>query len=310
MASALVICCQYPQFPNARLFGCYNDGDNFIKCLRKINPKIDITLMRDDLPVRSNLYPSRFNILNQLNKFILSRNNTLYFYFSGHGTSVNDFNKDEMKIMYNDNGKQIVEISSLLQDSCIVTNDNRNLNIVLDDEFGTVLSRLKPTQTLYGFMDSCHSGTGFDLYKVYMGQYNEDFTSNNITELLNQINNNCSIIEGDYPDKNNRVKANCYLISGTRDNSYSFEANINGKPGGFFTDAICKILDNGVKNINLKQFYLLLIAMVNNKEQIPVLTCSKNVNLDKISMNDFNYNSKQKPKLFYYLKMSQKIKIN
>jgi len=60
---ALVISNNYPNLPELSLNGCYNDGDNFIASIKKINPEIKVVMTRDNLSQRSNLYPTRLNIL-------------------------------------------------------------------------------------------------------------------------------------------------------------------------------------------------------------------------------------------------------
>jgi len=82
------------------------------------------------------------------------------------------------------------------------------------------------------------------------------------------------------------------LISGTRDKDYSYEGQINNKVGGFFTYVLCNLLDYGVKNMSLKLFYFYLMALLNIPNQIPVLTLSKNLNLDQTLMNDLNFVTK------------------
>jgi len=63
MSRALVISNQYTQFSSARLYGCYNDANDFITRLRKIDPKMNITIMRDNLKTTHTLYPTKKNIL-------------------------------------------------------------------------------------------------------------------------------------------------------------------------------------------------------------------------------------------------------
>lgn len=295
MSKALVISNQYQQFSNARLYGCYNDADNFISRLKLIDPKITIISMRDDLEPTNSLYPTRANILREFENLCKSTETKLYFYFSGHGTYIPDFNNDEKTINSTNAGRIITQQQSLLQDSCMVSNDIVNLNIIVDDELAKLLQLLSNRQTLYGFMDSCHSGTGFDLCYVNMGSYNGFFSSKIIPELRNEITRKCSILSSNYPDKINKVKGNVILISGTRDNTYSYEGYTDGKPSGYFTNALCWLLDYGVSGMTMRQFYYYLMAIINNRLQIPVITTSQRINFDLVRMNDFVYSSKSKP---------------
>ena len=292
MSRALVISNQYTQFSSARLYGCYNDANDFITRLRKIDPKMNITIMRDNLKTTHTLYPTKKNILREINNLCRSKETKLFFYYSGHGTSIRDYNQDEQTILFQPNGTQIVAIQGLLQDSCLVSNDINYLNIVTDDEISSILRGLKSQKTLYGFLDCCNSGTGFDLAFINLGVYTSKFTNNTIPKLTDEINTNCSIISSNYPDKINNIPAKVILISGTRDKDYSYEGQINNKVGGFFTYVLCNLLDYGVKNMSLKLFYFYLMALLNIPNQIPVLTLSKNLNLDQTLMNDLNFVTK------------------
>jgi hypothetical protein len=301
MSIALIISNQYEQFPDARLYGCHNDANNFLDRLLKIEPNIKIIRMRDDLPTKHALYPTKNNILRELINMCKSKTTTLYFYYSGHGTSVTDYNKDENTINFNSAGRQITSIQSLLQDSCLVSNDITNLNIVVDDEISLILGVLNSNQTLYGFLDSCNSGTGFDLCYVNLGKYDIDFNSTTLSGLLLESAKKCSLISSNYPNKVNQIKGNVILFSGTRDKDYSYEGNINGNIGGYFTNVLCWLLDNNISFMSIKQFYYCLIGILNIQlppkvlaesglpPQVPVLTCSKNVNLDTTKLTRFKY---------------------
>jgi hypothetical protein len=290
---ALIISIQYTQFPQYKLNGCHNDAINIIDRLKKMDSKISIVYMNDNLPTNNGLYPTRNNIIREIANMCNSRDNEdkLFFFYSGHGTSIFDFNKDERTILTRPNGMLIAGIQGTLKDSCLVSNDINNLNIVVDDEIANILSQLKANKKLYGFLDCCNSGTGFDLYKIHLGRLNRKITTNDFFRMQLEIQSKCNIISSDYPDKKDRVKGNVILISGTRDKDYAYEGLVNGKPGGYFTNALCWLLDVGGWNFNLRKFYLNLIALINLPEQIPVLTCSQEINLDNTFMTDFRYSN-------------------
>ena len=82
MSKALVISCQYNQFNNAKLNGCFNDAANFINCLKRIDSKMTIIHMHDDLSSNSPLFPSRNNILQQFtNLYITVKTSERLSYF-------------------------------------------------------------------------------------------------------------------------------------------------------------------------------------------------------------------------------------
>jgi hypothetical protein len=292
MSRALVISLQYSKF-SFRLNGCFRDSDNFIKRLRNIDPSITIITMRDDLPQTSKFFPTTSNIVRELCNLCEARESKLFLYYSGHGTTAQDFNKDELTLTQTTEGKNIANIGSLLADSCLVTNEKNSVNILTDDRIGTILSTLSAEKTLYSFLDCCNSGTGLDLCWVTMGKFSSQFTSTTWTNLQKEMDQKCSIVQANYPDKVNNCKANIIAFSGTRDNSYSYEGSVNGQVSGFFTFMLCNLLDTDISTITLRQFYYSLIALLNNKKQIPVLSCSRNLSLDTV-MSDFKLKTKNK----------------
>jgi hypothetical protein len=288
---ALVIANQYSKFEDARLNGCYHDADNFISLLKRINPKMKITYMRDDL--ENHLFSSRDNILREFTNLTKSKNNLLFFYFSGHGTHTQDYNKDEHTINFNSSGKIISSTQSILHDSCLVTNDKDFMNIISDDEIALILRNLHKNKTLYGFLDCCHSGTGFDLAYVKMAHLKSHSFNKNLTQILKL---NCPITSGHYPDKINNITGKVILLSATRDKDYAYESFLEGKSQGHFTFALSYILNQNGHLYNLEQFYQLLVGLINNSIQVPVLSCSVNLNLKKYKMTHLTL-KKFKPKL-------------
>jgi len=289
MSRALVISCQYASFPKNQLFGCFNDSDAFISRLKKIDPLMKITLMRDDLADTHPLFPNVQNIGRELFNLSKCSETKLYFHYSGHGTTTPDINKDEKKYLTTTNGNQISILNGANGDSCMVCYYGKNLVLLRDDDFYYYLSFLRANQTLIAFSDSCNSGTLFDLCYLNVGNYTGTFTPTDISGLLLQIDNKCSCIKSYYPDKVNKARANILLISGTRDKDYSYEVSIDKKACGLFTFNLCKLLDYGVKDMSLKTFYYLLIACINWNKQIPVLTFSQNLNMDNYKMSMFEY---------------------
>ena len=287
MARVLLIANQYANLPQYSLYGCFNDIDNIKTRFLKMNPSAEIIVMKDNLPVTSPLFPTRQNIITQFTALCTSPKSKLFFYYSGHGTSITDYNGDEQSIKLSTNGNQVFKIESMNQDSCMVSNDITYLNIITDDELCIILQKLKSSQTLYAFMDSCNSGTGMDLCYVNMCQYSSNFTSTTLKSLQEETLKKCSIVKANYPIKLNNVKGNVILISGTRDNSYSYEGTINNIESGYFTCKLCILLDIDSSTYSLKNFYYTLIGLINNKSQIPVITLSRDLNLDTFMMNDF-----------------------
>jgi hypothetical protein len=292
MSRALIINCNYSKLPQYQLFGCINDGINIINRLKKIDPLIQITHMRDDLDFNDPLFPDKLNIIRELNTLITCSERKLYFYYSGHGTSIYDINNDEIDILKTKFGAHIAKLNGSGKDSCMVCYSDKKLELLIDDDFFNILKNLQSNKTLFAFADSCNSGTLFDLCYINVGNYTTSFNnSNDVKSLLKQVNK-CTITSSNYPSRINKIKGNIILISGTRDSKYSYEVTLDNQPCGLFTYHLCKLIDHGINNISLKTLYLLLIASINNNQQIPVLTTSMNLNLTKFLVNVFNYSNK------------------
>ena len=292
MSRALIINCNYSKLPQYQLFGCINDGINIINRLKKIDPLIQITHMRDDLDFNNPLFPDKLNIIRELNTLITCSERKLYFYYSGHGTSIYDINNDEIDILKTKFGAHIAKLNGSGKDSCMVCYSDNKLELLIDDDFFNILKNLQSNKTLFAFADSCNSGTLFDLCYINVGNYTSSFkNSSDIKSLLKQLNK-CTITSSNYPSKLNKIKGTIILFSGTRDPKYSFEVTLDNQACGLFTYNLCKIIDNGINNMSLKTLYLLLIASINNNQQIPVLTTSLNLDLTRYLVNMLNYRNK------------------
>lgn len=309
MSRALIITNEYSKLPQYRLYGCINDGLNIISRLKKIEPTINIIHMRDDLAWTHPLFPNKANILREFNSLISSSEKKLFFHYSGHGTSITDVNADELEILKSNFGGDVVQLDGMGKDSCIVCYENNKIGLLVDDDIYTILKKLDSSKTLYGFSDSCNSGTLFDLGYINVGDYKTPFKTSDLKTLLTQINS-CSIASSFYSSKVNQIKGNVIFFSGTRDSKYSYEVYMNKLPCGLFTYNLCKLLDYGISTLTIKDFYFLLMASINYLEQKPVLSFSNNLSLTNFKMVDLIYKpivQKSKPKTIIKKKVLLKI---
>lgn len=290
MSRALVVSCQYGDFDNLRLNGCFYDAERFVNQLKKMDENIEITIMRDDYGKSSGLYPTSENIKRKLNDLCKSNSKKLFFYYSGHGSYKDDENNDEKSS--GRFGKRNDKLNSIGKDSCLVSNNVNEIGLVSDDDMNLILRSLRSNQTLYSFMDCCHSGTILDLYCNVVGDLTKRINYDSVKELITQSKHKCKIKKSFYKGKSDEIKGTVILLSGTRDKSYSYESSINGQPQGHFTTALVKALNLGLYKKNIRVFYTCMVGLINDKAQIPVLTLSKNLNLRKIRMNDLNTKSK------------------
>lgn len=128
------------------LQGCINDAHRMEKTLRSKFGYTDITVLTD-----RNITPQN-NILQVLDNLIDSKNNSLYFQYSGHGTQQPDLNGDEPdrldEALYSVKG-----------------------TIITDDQLNMRIQRIPVGTRMVLIIDACHSGTMIDLpYQLKNGQ--------------------------------------------------------------------------------------------------------------------------------------------
>ena len=281
MALALVINCNYDNFPENKLNGCINDGDNFINALKNIEPDLTVIRMTDTLPVSSILYPSKMKIVRQLFQFVRSSQLRNYLYFSGHGSFTQDYNGDEQKISRTFSGKVIMNSQSIGKDSGFVTNDVNRLDILIDDDIYKILSFASNKKTIYCFADCCHSGTIMDLKYLNMLLLTKKFDGTDVISILNDVNQQRRYFISKSFYETAPLPAKIYLFSGCRDNQCSYEDNSTGQSQGVLTTQLCKILSyNKLNTLTFKQFYIILCGLINNPQQVPILSTSHHTNID------------------------------
>jgi hypothetical protein len=164
--SALIVGINYTR-TNYELYGCINDANN-MKQFVSSRGCDKILMMTDNELVK----PIKINIMAGLKTLLLNAKDgeTVFFYYSGHGTNITDNNGDEV------DGK----------DECIFTLDGQ---IIIDDDLNNIIKTfLKPKTKLFILCDCCHSGTLFDL------KYNHNNETNTIKNI--DINGNVYYISG------------------------------------------------------------------------------------------------------------------
>ncbi len=235
----LLIGINYINTPH-ELSGCINDTN-------KINNLLTVhgfTTMQVLTDLTTNK-PTKENILKELTNLLVNSSigDILFFYFSGHGSYTYDINNDET-----DN-----------KDEMLISYD---LEGVLDDEIKSVLTKnMKKDTTLIGLIDSCHSGTMFDLKYCYLGGDNYDKCIEN--------------------DKVSECNGNVIMISGCMDSQTSAEAFIDNKIQGAMTwsfiEALNKSPDLSWRDL-LKQ---MKNSLVNSSfVQMPQLSTDSSYNID------------------------------
>jgi hypothetical protein len=145
-ARALLFGLNYPNTSSA-LNGCINDVKNVSKYLKsKFNIPIDM-YTDDILPLETsytgiiqNLYELGFKTYTENLDFV-------WIHYSGHGSYVDDKNKDE-KDGY---------------DECLVPTDYDTRGLITDDVISRIFQMYNPKTKIIAIFDCCHSGTIADM---------------------------------------------------------------------------------------------------------------------------------------------------
>jgi hypothetical protein len=208
---------------NNKLNGCINDVTRIRQDLDFWNFD-EIAFMTDNSS--GSLYPTKANIINQLNTFVnkLTPNDILVIYYSGHGTRVTDRNSDE--------------ISGL--DSVIVP---INFNYIVDDEIRSILVNAVAGSNIFAVFDSCNSGSVCDLrYNLFDTSYKEN-PGIKVKDYSDFVTRQNIFTNTNYAETN----ANIISLSGSKDDQLSVEQS-------FITDSGSTIIGGALSYFILKVF--------------------------------------------------------
>lgn len=217
---ALLIGINYTNSKN-RLFGCINDVRNVNKLLLNFvgYQTQEITIMTDDLPPTSPLYPNKANILAAMTKVaseIKKEGDVLFVHYSGHGTYVRQTLDKQTKVGDEDDGR----------DEAICPIDYQTAGLILDDQLRATLIEKLPAGAIFrAIFDNCFSGTVLDCRYVYR----PSSTLANTASLTKVKNSRIPLTACD-----------AKYISGARDDQAAADSFANGEACGALTDAILK----------------------------------------------------------------------
>ena len=235
---ALIIGINYIGTSSA-LNGCINDAKSIETYLKEQN-YTNIKILTD----QTALIPIRENILNEIKTLLetSNENDTLFIYYSGHGSNTVDRNGDELDGY----------------DELIVPLD---FKYIKDDELKTLINTYGKTKTnVIALFDSCNSGTALDLKYQILEKVNYD----DITENTNTAETNC----------------NAFLLSGCRDNQVSLETFINNKQQGAMTWSFLETVRNN-KQISWRNLVKKMRELLKpQSDQIPQLSSGRLFNPD------------------------------
>jgi hypothetical protein len=245
---------------SAPLNGCLEDVRRVSELLSKSGYQIT-TLLEEQA--------TAINILKAMIEFArkAKAGDTLFFHYSGHGGQVWDTNNEEITGI----------------DSTLVPYDFMKVGQIPDDYIYRYLAALVPKGArLFGIMDSCHSGSSFDLRYQILDQSSIKRTDacGNFVYEPSLLNTAMMFRENkQYP----KTQAEVYMMSGCHDFQTSADAYINGRYTGALTDCFLKTLQKFDKK-KMKWKHLLYNTRGFLKEskfdQIPQLSTGNAPNME------------------------------
>jgi hypothetical protein len=214
---------------DSALNGCINDITNVNNFLVK-NCGYDaknIKIMTDD--PKSVTKPTRANMEAGISW--LANNSvagdTLFFYYSGHGSDIKDTSGDE----------------SDGRDNVLVPLDYTTKGIISDDWlFLNLASRLPVGVTLWSFTDCCHSGTMLDLQ--YNFKCNSVYTPGTVKSNIKYNSAEWTNQFGMSSERSKLTSADVFLFSGCLDPQTSADATIRNQAQGAFTACFIEFIQS------------------------------------------------------------------
>jgi hypothetical protein len=212
------------------LNGCINDITNINNLLTKqCNYQSGNVRILTDAPTNNNK-PTKKNIEDGI-RWLASNckaGDTLFFYYSGHGSQITDSSKDEKL-----DGKDEVLVPLDYKENYVITDDWLYANMV---------NVLPQGVTLWAFTDCCHSGTMLDLN--YNIRCDSTYRKGQVTKNLQYNGNDWTNQFGFYNELTKENNANVYLFTGCLDPQTSADAFIQNQSQGAFTACFLDFIKN------------------------------------------------------------------
>jgi len=239
------------------LNGCVNDARDMANTL------VICGFAPAQIRILTNQNATRANILNYLKSLVSNsvKGDSIVFYYSGHGTRVANIGAD-------------LEIDGL--DEAICPHDYASAGVIRDDDFKTVLSKLKAGVNMEVIFDCCHSGTGtrkmdlaldmdfsYEAARFIPPMLEDEFYMTYASEIpLSKSSKKQTFTTKALVPV---AGVNHTLWAASKDSQVSMEGNMSGQIRGYFTYHFCKILratnGNIVRKTLDKQIAMALAAM-------------------------------------------------
>lgn len=243
------------------LSGCVNDARDWMDSLAARGFQATVLLDGD---------ASKRTMMEAITSIVrdTGRDDIAVITYSGHGTWVPDDDGDEA------DGR----------DEALCPHDITQGNVLKDDELYELLSERKPGARIVVISDSCHSGTVTKACRAIPGTEGDPWHFQKIRFLAPE----CYIGDDEaYLRRARRVekiraagkiRAAAVLLSGCKDEEYSYDAWFNGRPNGAFTYVALQALEKLPETATYRDWYREIRKALPhvNYPQTPQLTGSSN----------------------------------
>ncbi|MFX0194738.1 MAG: caspase domain-containing protein [Candidatus Hodarchaeota archaeon] len=207
------------------LSGCVNDANDWKETLEARG--FQATSLHDGEASKSNMIEAISKIVGDT-----GRDDIAVITYSGHGTWVPDEDSDEV------DGR----------DEALCPHDITQGQILTDDELYEIFSERKRGARIIVISDSCHSGTVIRACNVMPGAESDSWKFQKIRFLAPEFyigDDKVRLRRARRVEKikaSGKIRAAAVLLSGCKDDEYSYDAWFNERPNGAFTYAALQTL--------------------------------------------------------------------
>lgn len=224
---------------DSQLAGCINDVHRVADVLRTLYgfPNQNIVCMVDNLPKTSPLYPTKSNILREIEtlRSATQPGDIAVFHYSGHGKSVR--RGTSTNVDYSGIDNVLIPVDVFTRSGYVLGNE------ILDDDLWAWASKFPEGSFLFSIVDACHSGSALDLpYAIKMQSGKSGSFS--VARV----------------ERRSDMATKVIMLSGCKDDQTSLDTvDGNKQPAGALTYAFCDyLLHNPTRTVN---YFDLLTAL-------------------------------------------------
>lgn len=220
------------------LSGCVNDANDWREALEARDFKATSLLNQE--ATKSIMHEAISKIMNDT-----GRDDIAVITYSGHGTWVPDEDDDEV------DGR----------DEALCPHDITKGQILTDDELYEIFSARKRGARIIVISDSCHSGTVTRASNFMLGNEGESWNFQKIRFLAPEfyIKDDAARLrrarQVEKVKATGKIRSAAVLISGCKDEEYSYDAWFNGRPNGAFTYVALQTLKDLTEKAVYRDWY-------------------------------------------------------